>query len=166
MPSLSPSEVPSMAPSVSAQPSEAPWTYVRPTRVDVRYLSWMRLERLMDGDLERSSSRQLEKEDDRNSDADVQLDDDEADAEANDNEAHDNEADADDNANEENANKNSNAEVKINYQQVIQSIQQLGYNEYSWDNYGVNPIESKGWRDLKEQEREAAMGLGFDEKSW
>ena len=56
-------------------------------------------------------------------------------------------------------------ETNVN-ETYINAAKKLGYDEYSWDNYGVNELEGLGWKDLEEGEREMASILGFDERSW
>jgi hypothetical protein len=76
-------------------PSAAPWTYVRPPRVDVRFLSWL--------DLNES-------------------------------------------------------------QRIL--AENLGYDNYSWENYGTNDVEYLTWDDLDDDSMGWAAELGFDQRSW
>ena len=45
-------------------------------------------------------------------------------------------------------------------------MKELEYDRYSWENYGVNDVEYLRWDDLSDGMMEAAVGLGFDQRSW
>ena len=42
----------------------------------------------------------------------------------------------------------------------------LGYNETTWDRYGMNEVELRDWAGLTEAQREDAEALDFDAASW
>lgn len=44
--------------------------------------------------------------------------------------------------------------------------EELGYLDITWNNFGLAPIEDKGWNDLTAEEQDAATLLGFFEGTW
>ena len=42
----------------------------------------------------------------------------------------------------------------------------LGYTAETWNNYGLAPVEKKGWDMLTSNEREGAIQLGYTEGQW
>jgi hypothetical protein len=45
-------------------------------------------------------------------------------------------------------------------------VQQLGYTASTWNNHGLANIERERWDTLTSSQQEAAIQLGFGEKSW
>lgn len=46
------------------------------------------------------------------------------------------------------------------------AVETLGYTEATWNNHGLAEIERQRWSSLAQNQRDAAVKLGFGEKSW
>jgi hypothetical protein len=46
------------------------------------------------------------------------------------------------------------------------AIEKMGYTEETWNTHGLADIERRRWSDLTSNQRDAAVLLGFGEKSW
>lgn len=44
--------------------------------------------------------------------------------------------------------------------------EKLGYTPETWNNFGLSPIEKKGWTALTSNERDSASTLGFTQDTW